>query len=292
MWRFGHRGSFSYKRASLDGGRTIVVFLDSRNQVATNIRLLYTSLMVLGFGLIIVLLLVRSLSYRIIQPEIENARRQEQFITNASHELKTPLAVIRANAEVSQMLHGEDEWSKSTLSQIDRMTSLIQNLVLISRARERQDSSNALLIDASRAVRETAETFQTVATQEGKALKLEIPEGVSLLGEDGDLRQLTSLLVDNAIKYCDAGGTITVALSGKSRGGLRLVVSNDYAAGEKADYDRFFDRFYREDESHNIGQGGFGIGLSIAESLVQKYRGSINASWKDGVISFTCILKR
>ena len=289
--RFGNRGLYFYKRASLKKDRTIVVFLDSRSQVATNTRLLYTSLIVLGLGLIVVLSVVRTLSYHSIQPEIENARLQEQFLTNASHELKTPLAVIRANTEVEQMLHGENEWNTSTLHQIDRMTSLIQNLVLISRAQEKQDSSRAITVDASRAVSETVETFAPVASQEEKKLEKSIPEGLTLLGEEGDLRQLASLLIDNAIKYCDEKGTIRVTLAGRNRGPLRLTVSNDYLPGAQVDYERFFDRFYREDESHNIEKGGFGIGLSIAESLVKKYRGTIKASWRDGVISFTCVLK-
>ncbi|MBQ1492539.1 MAG: GHKL domain-containing protein [Blautia sp.] len=287
----GIRGVYFYKKATLKNGNVIVVFLDSRNQVATRSRLFYTTLIVLGFGLFIVLFIMHQLSYRIIQPEIENARRQEQFITNASHELKTPLAVIRANTEVEQMLHGEDEWNTSTLRQVDRMTSLIQNLVLISRAKEKSEDSAAVLVDVSSVLKDTIKTFAPVATQEGKKMSEQLAEGLTILGEESEIRQLASLLIDNAIKYCDEAGEIMVLLQSVKKTQVKLTVSNSYAEGENINYSRFFDRFYRQDEAHSIDKGGFGIGLSIAESLVHQYRGSISASWKDGVISFTCLLR-
>ena len=287
----GIRGVYFYKKANLDNGNIIVVFLDSRNQVATRSRLFYTTLIVLGFGLFIVLFIMHQLSYRIIQPEIENAKRQEQFITNASHELKTPLAVIRANTEVEQMLHGEDEWNTSTLRQVDRMTSLIQNLVLISRAKEKSGESAAILVDVSSILADTVKTFTPVATQEGKKISETLAEGLAILGEESEIRQLASLLIDNAIKYCDEGGEITIVLQPVKKTQVKLTVSNSYAEGENINYSRFFDRFYRQDEAHSIDKGGFGIGLSIAESLVHQYRGTISASWKDGVISFTCLLR-
>ena len=138
-------------------------------------------------------------------------------------------------------------------------------------------------------MKDTADTFAPVATQDGKELVQEIEENVRLVADEAAIRQLASLLLDNAIKYCDDGGKVVAHLSKKGRG-IRLVVSNTYAAGESVDYSRFFERFYREDSSHNTEKGGYGIGLSIAESIVSSYNGSISASWKNGMISFTCIL--
>ena len=102
---------------------------------------------------------------------------------------------------------------------------------------------------------------------------------------------LASLLIDNAFKYCDENGRVTFTLDTLKKGRtLRMICSNSYAEGASVDYSRFFDRFYREDSSHNSDKGGYGIGLSIAESICQQYGGSIDVSWKDGEISFTCLL--
>ena len=239
---------------------------------------------------IVTFILVRVLSGKLIQPEIENSRRQKQFITNASHELKTPLAVIRANTELLEVTEGENEWTRSTLSQVDHMSGLIQNLVMISKAQEREDTSILSEIDASDIVKQTISSFEPLAKQKKKELESKIDDNVSVVADESKLRQLTTILLDNAIKYCDDGGKISVALSQLKRGKnkIRLVVSNNYAEGDKIDCNRFFDRFYREDQSHNIDKGGYGIGLSIAESICKQYGGSIRAMFKDGIICFIC----
>lgn len=235
---------------------------------------------------------MRTVSWIIVQPEINNAEIQKEFITNASHELKTPLAVIRANTEVEQMINGENEWNQSTMRQVDRMTGLIQNLVMVSRAQEKENNSERKKINVSAALQETSDTFLPVAVQNGKKLEKEIQENVMMMANESQICQLSSLLIDNAIKYCDDGGTIRVTLTQKGRSPVRLDVSNNYAKGGDVDYARFFERFYRQDKSHNIEKGGYGIGLSIAQAIVEQYKGSsIDAAWKDGIITFTCLLK-
>lgn len=263
-----------------------VAFLDCRDQFYTNTRILFVSILLITGGAIASFLVLRALSYRIIQPEIRNIQRQKQFITNASHELKTPLAVIRANTELDMMMNGENEWNQSTMRQVDHMTDLIQNLVTIAKY---QEKSTGIKVDTdiSKAVSESADSFRPVAEKAGKTFTENIPEGLHMMAEPTQIGQLTAILVDNAIKYCDDGGEISITLSQRGKN-TRLVVSNTYAEGENQDYSRFFDRFYREDEAHTQGKGGYGIGLSIAEGLMEQYKGGINVSWKDGVISFAC----
>ncbi len=288
---FGSYGHYYYLVTDRIGGNgTIVIYLDSTSVITTNTRLIFTGLLLVFIGFILTSILVRYFSYRIIQPEIRNAEIQNRFITNASHELKTPLAVIKANTEVEQMLTGENEWNQSTMRQIDRLTGLIANLVMISRSQESRQDIERITIDAAKAVRETAETFRPVAEQAGKKLEVEVPEHLQMIADESQIRQLTSLLVDNAIKYCDDGGAVKVAISRRPRF-VTLAVSNHYAEGKDVDYSRFFERFYRQDTSHNVDKGGYGIGLSIAESLVEQYHGTIDASWKDDIITFTCTLR-
>ena len=285
----GMFGNYAYKIKRVDNSSALVL-MNIENEVANVRRVGNITLTLSIFESILALIVVRILSKIAIRPEIRNAENQKKFITNASHELKTPLAVIRANTELEMMMHGEDEWNQSTMNQVDRMTGLIQNLVMIAKADEKANKEDMSQTDVSEVVSGTADTFLPVATQSGKQLTKDIPEGVTMLTHESHIRQLTSLLVDNAIKYCDDGGTIAVALAQKGKG-IKLTVSNNYAAGESVDYSRFFDRFYRQDESHNIDKGGYGIGLSIADSLVRQYKGKIDVSWKDGVISFVCVLK-
>ena len=290
LGRFGH---YYYEVADRDTGGVIVVFLDRTSEIYSNNRILMAALILIGFGTIVSFLLMGLFSRIIVKKEVDNVGRQKQFITNASHELKTPLAVIRGNTEMQEMLTGETEWTASTLRQVERMDGLIKNLVMIARSQEVEDSDEVTEVEASRVVRETAQTFDGVARSEGKTLDMSgITDGISLRMAESKLRQLTSLLTDNAVKYCDADGRIGVALSRKGRYTL-LEISNSYAEGEGVDYERFFERFYRADESHNSAdaRGGFGIGLLVAEDIVRRQRGTISAAWRDGVITFTCRLR-
>ena len=289
--RYGSMGDYFYELSHPDEETTLAVFVNCASQLRSNDRFLRSTMTISFLGLIITFLLVNLLSYRAIQPELETIRRQKQFITNASHELKTPLAVIRANTEIAEMMDGENEWTQSTMRQVDRLNGLVQNLVMISRAQEREDKSSLSEINASVAVEETVAPYDSLAQQDKKTLVRQIPPDIKWVGDESKIRQLTSLLVDNAFKYCDEEGTITIRLGSVKKGKqLRLTVSNSFKDGAGVDFSRFFERFYREDDSHNIDRGGYGIGLSIAESICQQTGGSISVSWKNNVISFNCIL--
>ncbi len=288
---YGTLSGYYYRTRVLEDGRRIFAFVNGAIQLEVRDQVLRYTTLICGAGLFLTFFIVWKVSSRVIKPEIENAKRQKEFITNASHELKTPLAVIRANTEVIEMLSGENEWTDSTLRQVEHMNGLIQNLVMIARAEEMEDRTALGEIDLSRVVRESADPYRSLAVQEKKEFTQEIAEGITLNVDESKIRQLTSILVDNAFKYCDPEGTIQISLESQKKGKLVvLTVANSYAEGEHVDVDRFFDRFYREDESHE-NQKGYGIGLSMAESIVEIYGGSIRAEWKDGIISFICVLK-
>ena len=291
---FNRIDHYYYKTGTLDDESTIVAFLDSSDMLNSNYRLLISVGFLIVFGMLVSAIALIRVSGRFVRPEIRNMENQKRFITNASHELKTPLAVIRANTELTEMMSGETEWTRSTLRQVERLEGLIQNLVSITRAQEKDSEGPRIETDVSKAVRESVKPFNTVAMQEGKKIETQIPDGVVIMAHEGDIRQLTSLLVDNAVKYCDDSGTIKISLSqGHSlrNRNMILVVSNPYADGKNVDYQKFFERFYRGEESHDTnGKNGFGIGLSMAQNICELYRGSIQARWNSGVIYFTCVL--
>ncbi len=287
----GQINSFYYREGSTADG-SMVVFLDCTAAMLVASEVSYNTLFICLTSLAVTLVVIAVFSSRAIRPEVENARRQQQFITNASHELKTPLAVIRANTEVTQMISGETEWTESTMRQVDRMDGLIQNLVMIARATESEnDTADAAEINVADVVKASVDPFKSLASQSGLGLTCMADEPIMMRGSASSIQQLVTLLVDNAIKYCDEGGSVSVEASARARGGAIINVTNSYARGADVDLDKFFDRFYREDEAHS-DQKGYGIGLSVVESICKRYSGSIKVGWSEGEITFTCVLKR
>ena len=290
----GQYENYMYKEGPTENG-SMVVFLDCSFQLENVNKVTTNTLILTVLALVVAFIAVFAFTKRAIKSEIENANRQQKFMTNASHELKTPIAVIRANTELTEMLSGETEWTQSTLNQVDRLEGLVRDLMTIVRGEERESAEQQLSdIDVAAVVGKAVDSFKGMAQQNGKHLETSLADGVKLRGSEASIEQLTCLLVDNAIKYCDEGGSIDVSLSPGLLGllghGCTLSVTNDYAEGADVDYRRFFDRFYRADESHE-NQQGYGIGLSVAESICERYHGSIKASWKAGKITFTCVLK-
>ena len=294
LLKYGRIGTYYYKLTDNKlGSGKMAVFLDCSRELAGIYRLMYLTMIICFVGLLLTFAISVFFSKSLIAPEVENTRRQREFITNAGHELKTPLAVIKANTELIEMMGESNEWTQSTLKQVDHMDGLIKNLVMISRAEEKADKSGLVKVNVSDAVKEACGNFEAVAKADGKTLKSEIEADVHMMIEEGRMRQLSGLLLDNAMKYCDEGGTVSVVLATLRKGRLvRLTVSNSFAGGAGIDYNRFFERFYRADESHKQekAKSGYGIGLSMAESICKQYGGNIKAYWKDGVISFTCML--
>ncbi|MBR3159185.1 MAG: HAMP domain-containing histidine kinase [Atopobiaceae bacterium] len=290
LLNLGMVDTYFYRVSTQRDGSTIVAFLDCSFQMLVNNEVGWNTVLICGIGLVGSFLLVLLFSGRAIRPEIENARKQKQFITNASHELKTPLAVIRANTEVIEMLQGESEWTKSTMAQVDRMDGLVQNLVMIARAEERENRSEMGEIDVSRVVSDSVDPFRALAQQEHLELVCEPGDHVTMVADASAIQQLCTLLVDNAIKYCDEGGAVRVEASSPRKGRVTLQVSNTFADGRTVQFARYFERFYRDDEAHS-DEGGYGIGLSVAESICKRYRGSIRATWKAGDAVFTCQLR-
>lgn len=285
---YGHQGRIWYKYVDEPEGKTIAC-IDATTEVYALWRLFLIAMIVCVAGLAVTYILVVHFSELVVASEVENFEKQKDFITNASHELKTPLSVIRANTEMSQMLNGEDEWSESTLKQIDHMNGLIANLVMISKAQELEDKTEMAPIDVSEVVETSVKSFESVALKSKITLEKNITPNVVLTADSSKIMQLTTILLDNAIKYCDENGTVMVELIA-FRKGVKLTVSNSYKDGGNVDYNKFFERFYREDKSHNIDKGGYGIGLSIAENICRQYNGDIKATWKNGEISFICLL--
>ncbi len=279
--------TYLYKSAQVLGG-TIYVFADCTSRYWL-IHQSMTYLFVVGLVILLIFsLIISKLSTRVVQPFIENSERQKRFITNAGHELKTPLAVISANTEMQEIEGGKTRWTEATMRQVKRLNSLVSELVTLSKLDEK-DEIVLSDVNATAIVREQADSFEQVITTQGKSFERSIEDGIVIKAEQRSVQELCSILMDNAAKYCDEGGCVRVELSGGRN--PKLTVTNDYASGEGVDYRRFFDRFYREDESHNSKKSGFGIGLSIAQEIARHLGAKIQVSYKNRKISFCIIFK-
>ena len=283
------RSSYYYKSVPQPDGLTVIGFLECTQEVRSVNAMRAITLLVCMLVVVLFVVILRLLSRRAIAPYVENIISQKQFITNASHELKTPLAIISANAEAIEMIDGKSEWTDNILAQVKRSTDLINSMLALARMSETQ-KTELTQVGLTDVVRESVTSFQAVVSQKGRKLESEIADGIFVMGDRNLLMELSNILIDNAVKYCDDDGTIHVALRKKGKAGAVLSVANDYQKGAGLDCSRFFRRFYRGDSSHNSGMEGHGIGLSMAKSITEKMGGSIGAAWKDGIITFTVIL--
>ena len=276
----------NYVRQQQEDGSMFVVLLDCTSRYGL-IRIVMMYMSALWFAVLVLYVLIMGrYSKKLVQPFIENDERQKRFITNASHELKTPLAVISANTEMTEAMGGKSKWTDSTRRQIGKLQSLIDDLVVLSRLDEMRELPMSD-VDLSAVTAETTESFRSVIEGAGRQLYADITPDMHGRSEKRSFQQLVSILMDNAAKYCDDGGSVRVTLTPRSRGkGARLTVTNTYAGGKDVDYSKFFERFYREDASHNSAQAGFGIGLSMGKEIAERLGGRLRVTYAGEEISF------
>ena len=269
--------------ASSDG--TSVIFLNSERELHSICALFWITAAVAGGCLVVVFLLVLLFSRRAIAPYMRNLAMQKQFITNASHELKTPLTAISTSADVHAMEYEDDEWVKNIQSQSVRLSRLISDLVTLSRLDEENPFPERAEFSLSDAVWETAEPFTALARSHSRSYTQNIEDGLTMTGDRAAVQQMVSILLDNANKYTPEGGSIS--LSARRAGWKNeIAVSNTCEGAESIDVTRLFDRFYRADESHSTRIGGTGIGLSIARATAEAHGGTIEASVSGNTITF------
>lgn len=276
----GFEGIYRYRVTETEDG-VKYVFLDCRREISNFRTVLVTTVSVSLLGLAAVFVLVVIFSRMVFRPVEESIQKQKRFITDASHELKTPLTIIDANTEVLEMESGESQWTKSTRKQIQRLSGLVQQLVTLTRLDEEKGLQDIAEFNLSEAVSESVQPYEALAQTKEKNLTLEIENDLSYVGSEKSIRQLAGILMDNAVKYSSDKGKITLTLKKKGKK-ILLEVYNDADELPEGKLDVLFERFYRLDSSRNSGTGGSGIGLSVAKAIVQAHKGKITAENKNG----------
>ena len=245
---------------------------------------LYLSCGIAFFVFVVVFLLVVIFSRSAIAPIVTSMEKQKQFITDAGHELKTPLAIIAANTDVLTLYGGKNQWTESIRKQTERLNLLVQEMLMLARMEEQKQEFMEL--DFSALVEQTAAPLAVLAEQKQADFCLQLEAHLLLQGDGSSLQKMVSVLVENAVKYVQPSGQVTVTLKKKGRS-AQLAVYNSCDIVPDGDLNLLFDRFRRTDASRARVSGGYGIGLSVARAVAQKHRGKIYAQRQKQGLCFT-----
>lgn len=258
-----------------------VLFLNAAIQLQSMRSLLFVSLATGACSLLMVFFLILLFSGRAVRPYMKNIERQKRFITDAGHELKTPITSIATSADIAAMEHVGDEWIENIRRQAARLTKLVGDMVALSRLDEEMPFPEKSRFSVSEAAWEAAEPFAVLAKAQGKSYSQHIEEGLALYGDRNAIQRMISILLDNAVRYSDDGGEIQMQLY-RRRGKVCVEVSNTCDLPDISDLDRLFDRFYRLDESRSATTGGTGIGLSMVRAIAETHGGKATVQSVDG----------
>ena len=287
----GFKGDYRYRKTISPKNDTIlIIFYDCGRSLSNARTFLITSVGISLICLLLVYILITLFSKAVIRPAAEAYEKQKQFITDAGHELKTPLAIINADADVLEMELDCDpeagttnEWLEDIRKQTSRLTELTGNLIYLAKTEEgTKDAFTFVDFPVSDVIAQEAESFKGPAQAAGKNIDIKIEENLSMNGDQKAIRQLVDIFLDNAIKYSPDGGTISVKLKQSGRYIGLSVTNSTKTPVTKENTKHLFDRFYRTDASRNSDTGGYGIGLSIAKSIVEAHKGKITANPQDG----------
>ena len=276
----GYVGTYRYLKVNNDAGN-LVLLLNTQRDLDSFHAFMRNSIIVSSIVILSVFILLVLISKKVIAPIQQSYQKQKQFITDASHELKTPLAIIRSNTDVLELENGDSKWTKNIQNQVDRLTSLVNSLVVFSRMEEK-DTVEKVKFNLSESLHERIDDFEELASFQKKHIIADIDNNIYYRGEQQAIVQLMDILLENAIKYATKETNINITLK-KNKKYATMKISNQ-ANVKKGDLRKVFDRFYRLDESRNSTIKGYGIGLSMAKLITEKHKEVIKAyAPEDGI---------
>lgn len=276
----GYVGTYRYLKVNNDAGN-LVLLLNTQRDLDSFHAFMRNSIIVSSIVILSVFILLVLISKKVIAPIQQSYQKQKQFITDASHELKTPLAIIRSNTDVLELENGDSKWTKNIQNQVDRLTSLVNSLVVFSRMEEK-DTAEKVKFNLSESLHARIDDFEELASFQKKHIIADIDNNIYYRGEQQAIVQLMDILLENAIKYATKETDINVTLK-KNKKYATMKISNK-ANVKKGDLRKVFDRFYRLDESRNSTIKGYGIGLSMAKLIAEKHKEVIKAyAPEDGI---------
>lgn len=274
----GKIGAYKYV-ISMEANRPMrIVFLDMSLQMQTLLSIIFASFLVGLLCMVLMFFILFFVSGRVISPLARNIEKQRQFVSNAGHEIKTPLGIIMANTDAMELHLGENKWSKNVRSQTERMHGLMDGLLLLARMDEGAESLPRESVNLSDMVNRTVVDFSELAKKKQIQTRVEISDNIIIQGNPDYLEQLINILIDNAVKYSNSGGEIITSLTGDGRKS-KLAIENSIENLPDVPPETLFDRFYRANAARTQKDGGYGIGLSAARAIAGMHGGKIVATY-------------
>ena len=269
----------------------IIVFTSAAAEMEQNKTLIITTVIIGAATVFLFFMLSIALSFWLIKPVKETFDKQKRFISDASHELKTPLAVISANTDVLEAELGENKWLGYIRSESMRMSELVNELLYLARLDDKSGQKMVMSkFNLTDVVLQTSLPFESRMFEEGKTLEVDAQENINCDGDESAIKHVLTILIDNAIKYSGEKDVIKVGL--KLHSGKKIITVYNTGIGiKKEKLDKVFERFYREDEARSSSSGGYGLGLAIAAEVVRKHHGNIKCESEYGKwVCFTVTL--
>lgn len=280
-------GDISYNRfTKATNGLKVYAFVHNSQWEQNRQTLIWVSVISGGGMLILVTLLIYFVSGRAVKPISESMKKQKKFISNVSHELKTPITVISATTELMERKNGADTLAECIRAQTEKMAKLVNEMLTLTRLSEAQkQTSDFRQFDISEMMKKSVLYFEALAFEEEKKIKADIDEKIEFVGMPEKIDNLIGILLDNAIKYSDEKSVIGISLK-KERDNAVIICKNPCSDFDEKGKNMLFERFYRGDESHSGEKEGFGLGLSIAKEITDLHGGKIQADYKNGNVIF------
>lgn len=280
--------NYVYKTKQMKDTRVMIAIIEN-NSISARIKLIY---IISAIGSILAILVTyiisKKLTNMIVQPVAETMEKQKQFISDASHELKTPLAVIEANVEVLESNVGESKWMTYIKSEINSMDKLINNLLFLAKAENTNNNVKKEKFNLSEEINMVGAMFESMAYEKKVKIKSKVAENIDFIGNKEDIKHVVSVLIDNAIMHTKEDGEVIIELE-KEKGNIVIQVKNQGDPIPEDEREKIFERFYRIDKSRNRKEKRYGLGLAIAKSIVNQYKGKIDVNCKDGYTTFKVI---
>ena len=266
-------------------------YINSENEkVNTHIKnVIIFSCIASGLALIAIYIVSKNVAKIIVKPVEDTLEKQKQFISDVSHELKTPLAVIEANADVLENEVGDNKWLTYIQNETDSMDKLINELLLLAKMENVDDIKSYEIFDVSNQIEMCASVFESMAYEKKVKINTNIQKNIKLNGNKQDIEHIVSTLLDNAIKHSEEGKDVNVGVA-KEKNNIVLHIKNYGEPIPENQKDKIFERFYRVDKARNRNEKRYGLGLAIAKSTVLKYKGKIEVECKDGITCFKVII--